>query len=104
MAVKEYVMTQAIRDRLLANRKLSHIPSMEKYTNHHKTHRRASPYSRNWNSYRYRQATLDEINCRTCGANLKVGKVVRSRVGHRGSSVLRCKECDIKVFGNGEEV
>lgn len=106
MAVKEYVMTEGMRRKLLRNRTLSYIPSLETWPTqkHHKNHRTAGPYSRNWNSYKYRQAELGEINCRTCGADLTTGKVVRSRIGRRGASILRCKECDVKVFGNGKEV
>lgn len=101
LAVRSYVMTKHIRDRLLNNRKLTHIPSLEKYANHHKSHHRAGPYSRNWNSYRYRQAELGEINCRTCGVDLKAGVPVVARTGYKGKVVLRCKGCDVKVFGNG---
>ena len=103
MAFKEYVMTESMRKKLLNARRLPYIPSLEFWrTQKHENHRTAGPYSRNWNSYKYRQAELGEINCRTCGADLLPGITVRSRIGRKGAAILRCKECDIKVFGNGK--
>jgi len=83
MTFSEYVMTANIKLRLLNHRK--------RCQNRIKSHNR------------YYQSHLDELLCKTCAKEIKEGDLVRSRLGFRCRSILRHKECDVKVFGNGEE-
>lgn len=83
MAFKEYVMTAHIKLRLLNHR----VRNQNRLKSHN----------------RYRQTHLGDLLCKTCEKEIFEGDLVRSRLGFRCRSILRHKECDIKVFGNGQE-
>lgn len=83
MTFKEYVMTAGIKLRLLNHR----VRNQNRIKSHN----------------RYRQTHLCDLLCKTCEQEIKEGDLVRARAGFKCRSILRHKECDVKVFGNGKE-